>query len=371
MFEKLSVTDLTIQFDTRDGLIQPVDHVSFEIEQGQHVGLIGESGCGKTVTALSILGFERGVPGIVKGKIELNGQNILPDFSHFFDSKTEIAYEKKQNWRRWEKALSLSLSPFLGTVFSMIFQDGSKMLDPLFTIGKQLVEALKLSDEMKNKSKMDLKREACFWLNRLEMPEPEKTFSQYPHQLSGGMIQRVVIAMALASKPSLLIADEPTTALDVTVASKILRLLKALCTEEELTLLVISHNLAVIRELTQKVIVMYAGQIVEILPSHDLLPERIKHPYAKALLDAQISDLVIATNSLQAIPGEVPKPSEQIYGCRFHPRCFLVKEKQEQGMQDFADRCKTQPPSLSILEENQSVRCWAHTEVPVKETLQS
>jgi len=370
-FKQLTVKNLTVQFITENGLIQPVDSVSFDIKRGEHVGLIGESGGGKTVTALSLLGFERGKPGIVAGKIQLNGKNLLPDWNKLFgenNNKEEVARWKQKKWHKWQRELDLLVSPYRGTVISIAFQDTAKMLDPLFSIGKQLTEAVKLSDYTKKWSKADLRKKACDWLRQLEMPDPDEVFSQYPHQLSGGMLQRVILAIALASKPGLLIADEPTTAIDVTVGSKILLLLKKLCEEEELTLLVISHDLAAISKLTQKVIVMYAGQIVEVLSSEAISEvlsskaissEQIKHPYTQALIDAQITDKMIKSRKkLRAIDGEVPKPEEIIAGCRFHPRCPLMEAKEKVGDDGFVNLCKKEPPNLPPVEGGELVRCW-------------
>ena len=411
--QKLTVSNLKVQFATKNGLIKAVDGVSFCIRHGEHVGLIGESGSGKTVTTLSLLGFERGKPGIVAGEIELkvlkllfcvelkyqtdlDNEKISNELRQAFQNhkillsqhvvvsiqKTDSEWwiDDEDNNRRYivrkEGQLNIyklnisnllpnrksDMEPLRGVQISIAFQEPKTMLDPLFSIGQQLAEAIALSEP--NQSKAYYKQKEIEWLKRVEMKGPDQVVDQYPHQLSGGMLQRVVLAIALASKPGLLIVDEPTTSLDVTVGSKILLLLKELCQQEGLTLLVISHNLAVIRELAQRVLVMYAGQIVESLEFETLLSGRKflnpKHPYTQALMASQITeDLIERGQPLRAVEGEVPKPGEEISGCRFHPRCPLKKEKAEAGEFCFANRCENQPPDLRpVAGDSHMVQCW-------------
>lgn len=349
-FKELTISNLKVQFATRDWRLTAVDGISFCIRQGEHLGIIGESGSGKTVTALSLLGFERGKPGIVSGEIELNGSNLLPNWSHLFPHcKTEegIARQKQKQWRKWQRELSSRMKPVRGKRISIAFQEPKTMLDPLFTIGRQIAEAIELSGIFP--FCRDHKQEAIEWLKRVEIEKPEEVVNWYPHQLAGGMLQRVVLAIALASKPGLLIVDEPTTGLDVEVGDKILLLLKKLCDQEGLTLLVISHNLSVIRRLVRKVLVMYAGQIVEALAVEAL--ENAKHPYTQALMAAQIPEVMILRNTpLPVLEGEIPKPGAKIAGCRFHPRCPLLKKKEDSEEIDFVTRCRTQPPPLISVE---------------------
>ena len=300
-FEQLVVSNLSVEFARSQSKgsarepIKAVDDISFSFQRGEHVGLIGESGSGKTVTALSLLGLERGQPGIVAGTIEYNDRQLLPDWSSLFPGKNrdEIADQKRKHWRKWRRTLSKQLHysqqwPIRGAQIGIVFQNPLEMLDPLFSVGEQMVEAVSLSRVTNNR-----KQSAIEWLEKAQIDQPHKVIEQYPHQLSGGICQRVVIALALASQPNLLIVDEPTTALDVTIGSKILLLLRDLCQQEGLTLLVISHNIAVIRELTDKVVVMRKGKIVEILrfETRDNIKKLTPHhPYTQELTQSVISE---------------------------------------------------------------------------------
>jgi ABC-type dipeptide/oligopeptide/nickel transport system ATPase component len=293
-FEKLVVSNLSVEFSgslttaKTDRPKKAVDDISFCLQQGEHLGLIGESGSGKTVTALSLLGLERGRPGIVAGTIEYNDRQLLPDWSSLFPGKSshQIGNEKRKHWRKWRRTLAKRLHapgqwPIQGAQIGIVFQNPLEMLDPLFSIGQQMLEAIALSKQATDRQQL-----AVSWLEKVYIDQPDKVANLYPHQLSGGMCQRVVIALALASKPNLLIVDEPTTALDVTTGSKILLLLRDLCQQEGLTLLVISHNAALIRELTEKVVVIQRGQIIETLKFEMTGVRKVlksEHPYTREL----------------------------------------------------------------------------------------
>ena len=323
----LQVEDLHVDFTTHEGVVQAVRGVDFEINLGESVGVVGESGCGKSVTALSVM---RLVP-------RPNGQ---------------IGQGHIWLWRDEEKTDIVPLdfdSPAMrdirGKEIAMIFQDPMSSLNPSFTIGYQIMEAIELHQEV---SKDDARLRAIDALQSVSLPDASEAIDRYPHELSGGMRQRVMIAMAMACNPRLLIADEPTTALDVTVQAQILDLVGRYREQSEMAIMWITHNLGVVGELCEKVLVMYRGQIVE-YGSVSSLFEDPKHPYTQGLLSCFPQLGVDSKQELVPIPGGVPDPFEVVAGCAFAPRCPHASEQ-----------CQN-PPPLIRTGENQ-VRCWLYHE---------
>ncbi|MGQ9508340.1 MAG: ABC transporter ATP-binding protein [Thermodesulfobacteriota bacterium] len=288
----LSVKGLKTRFYTRGQTVYALDGVSFEIERGTTFGLVGETGCGKSVTALSILRLIPFPPGkIVQGEIIFRGKNLL-----------HLSEEEIRSIR--------------GKEISMIFQEPMTSLNPVFRIGDQIMEVIMLHQRV---GKREAYERAVEMLERVHMPEAHKVMRQFPHQLSGGMRQRAMIAMELSCRPYLLIADEPTTALDVTIQAQILRLLKEMKKTFDTSILLITHDLGIIAEMCDRVAVMYAGSLVEEASVEDIF-EDPKHPYTKGLWGA-IPRMEEEKETLAVIPGVVPDLSQPPVGCKFHPRC--------------------------------------------------
>ena len=291
----LKIQGLTTVFQVGDAFLKAVDGAGFSIGKGEIVGLVGESGCGKSITALSILGLVPSPGKIVGGEIVFDGQNLL-----------QISPRKLRKIR--------------GREISMIFQEPTASLNPVFTIENQIVEAIRAHGQI---SARQAREETLGLLRLVRLPDAEKKLNQYPHQLSGGMNQRVMIAIALACKPQLLIADEPTTALDVTIQAEILRLLLSLKAELGLSILLITHDLSIISGIADRVIVMYTGKVVEDADVASLFSEPA-HPYTRGLLGAipAVQEGKKGTGKkLKAIPGSVPEWYNLPPGCPFHPRC--------------------------------------------------
>ena len=288
----LAVRDLSIQFFTYQGVVQALENVNLTIQSGEIMGLVGETGCGKSVMARSVLRLIPDPPGkITGGEILFKGEDIL-----------------KAHWRR--------LREIRGNRISMIFQEPMSSLNPVFTVGNQMEEVIILHQEV-NRSRA---QEICIqMLQQVKMPDPERVLGKYPHELSGGMRQRVMIAMELSCRPDLLIADEPTTALDVTVQGQVLTILDDLVRRIAVSVLFISHDLGVIAQLCDRVSVMYAGKIVETASVRNLFAAPY-HPYTQGLLQA-IPSVDKDRDSLMVIPGVVPRLINPPGGCRFHPRC--------------------------------------------------
>jgi len=295
MSQLLEVNDLKTYFPTRGGLVRAVDGVSFHLDRGELLGLVGESGCGKSMTALSIMRLIAPPGKIVAGEITFDGRELL-------------------------KLSNREMRAVRGNDIAMIFQDPMTSLNPVFTVGEQIAEALRLHRRL---SRKDARQGAVAAMREVSIPDPEMRADDYPHQLSGGMRQRVMIAMALACDPELLIADEPTTALDVTIQAQILELLNNLRKTRELAILLITHDLGVVAEVADRVAVMYTGRIVEQSPVEELFA-RPKHPYTEGLLRSvpklTMKD-VAKSERLQTIEGVVPKPTALPPGCHFEPRC--------------------------------------------------
>ena len=291
----LTVTDLVTQFDTEDGRVTAVDGVSFDVMPGETLGIVGESGSGKSVTALSVIRLIQTPPGrIAGGRVTFKGRDLLGLPDH-------------------------EMREIRGNEISMIFQEPMTSLNPLFTVGDQIMEAILLHQD---RDKQRARERAVEMLRKVGIPSPEKRVDQYPHQMSGGMRQRVMIAMALACNPSLLIADEPTTALDVTIQAQILDLIGKLKQDTGASVMLITHDLGVIAETADRVIVMYAGQIVE-TGDVDTIFDRPMHPYTSGLLQS-IPRLTEDKDRLHSIEGIVPSPFDMPKGCRFAPRCPLA-----------------------------------------------
>lgn len=324
----LKVTNLQTAFKTDQGMNVTVEDVSFSVDKAETVAIVGESGSGKSVTALSILKLlgKRGF--ITGGSVRFDG--------------LELTTASKQQ-----------IQAMRGNDISMVFQEPMSALNPVLKIGFQLVEVIRLHTTL---DRQQAKRHAVEMLKKVGLPDPERVMGAYPFALSGGMRQRVMIAMALACRPKLLIADEPTTALDVTVQAQIMRLLKELCAEAGSSILLITHDLGVVAEMADRVIVMYAGHVVEEGHVFDIF-ERPKHPYTKALLEA-VPELDINNHQLHAIPGSVPAHYQHINGCRFANRCSYAKA-----------HCFTQTPELVEVDHltGQQSRCFEWRELLVEE----
>lgn len=314
----LDVKGLRTCFYGDDGAVPAVDGVSFSISRGQTLGIVGESGCGKSVTALSIMRLVPFPPGrIVAGEIVFDGDDILRK------SRAEMRRIRGNN-------------------ISMIFQEPMTSLNPVFTVGEQISESIMLHERL---GKAEARDRAIEMLHRVGIPSPEKRIDEYPHQMSGGMRQRVMIAMALSCDPKLLIADEPTTALDVTIQAQILRLMLRLKEHLGTAIMLITHDLGVIAQTADKVAVMYAGRIVEMADVSTLF-QRPCHPYTIGLLGS-IPLLNESRERLHTIPGAVPDLTELPPGCRFHPRCGAAK-----------DICKESDPPLVDLDGGHWACCW-------------
>lgn len=321
MEQLLDVKHLETGMKKKDKWIQLTRDISFEVREGETVGIVGESGCGKSLTALSVIRLlARGIQ-IKKGSILFQGKNLV----EFSDNE---------------------MDEIRGNQISMIFQDTLSSLNPVLTIGNQLMEGIKLHRKPSDK-KEEIRKNAVDLLKKVGLPRAEKIMKEYPFQLSGGMRQRAMIAMALSSRPKLLIADEPTTALDVTIQAQIVELLRELRKENKMSMLLISHDIGLVAELADRVIVMYAGEIVEEAEVYELF-DHPKHPYTKALLSAVPSILNDKSKKLSSIPGSVPQDYDGITGCRFYPRCPYAFE-----------RCKNEHPELTGINGEHKVRCFA------------
>lgn len=312
----LSVRDLSTSFFSEKGEVKAVDHVSFDVPHGSIVGLVGESGCGKSMTARSIMKLLKYPGKIVGGEILLEGRNLVP---------------------LSERDMSL----IRGEEIAMIFQEPMTSLNPVVPVGKQVQEAILQHRKI---SREEAKKKVLHMLEMVGISEPEKRYRCYPHELSGGLRQRVMIAMAMICRPKLLIADEPTTALDVTVEAQILELLRELRDTIGTSIILISHNLGVIAQLCDYVYVMYAGQVVECAPVLELF-DHPSHPYTRGLMDS-VRSLRRGDERLSTIPGVVPNLLRLPQGCRFAPRCPMAGEG-----------CRSFPPELKAVSAGHLVRC--------------
>ena len=320
---ELLVKNLKVSFATSKKELIAVRGISYQLNQGEILALVGESGCGKTVSALSILRLIQEPPGkIVSGEILFAGKDLLK-------------LKKKELQDRRGKGIA------------MIFQDPMTSLNPVLTIGEQIIETLLRHTSLSRKKA----REKSFrLLEQVEIPSPEQKLDQYPHQLSGGMRQRVMIAMALSCSPRILIADEPTTALDVLIQAQILSLLKKIKNDTQMSILLITHDFGVVAEVAERVMVMYAGEIVESGSVNDLFRSPL-HPYTIGLMESipTLETTQQKLSKLKEISGTVPSLSQVPFGCPFHPRCSAAET-----------RCKTDKPKLKKISQTHSVSCWLH-----------
>ena len=314
----LEVKDLCVEFRTAEGTVQAVDHLSYVLHKGEKLGIVGESGSGKSVSSLGMMQLIPNPPGqITGGEILYNGRDLV-------------------------KTPEREMQKIRGNEISMIFQEPMTSLNPIIKCGKQIAESLRLHRGMKKKEAME---EAVRMMKAVGIANPEVRAHEYPHQMSGGMRQRVMIAMALACQPQILIADEPTTALDVTIQAQILDLIREMNEELHSSVLFITHDLGVVSELCDTFIVMYTGHIEEQAPAGELFRDP-KHPYTIGLLNA-IPVITKDRKPLSTIEGMVPNPTERITGCSFWPRCPHAEE-----------RCRTASPPMKQLSEGRQVRCW-------------
>ncbi|MDD2282766.1 MAG: ABC transporter ATP-binding protein [Eubacteriales bacterium] len=320
----LAVEDLQVEFKTSEGTATVVDGVSFSVNKGETLGIVGESGCGKSVTSLSIMRLLPTPPGnIAGGRIVFQGQNLLDLSEH-------------------------EMCGIRGHDISMIFQEPMTSLNPVYTIGQQISEAIRAHKKI---SAREARSQTVKMLEMVGIPEPAQRVSNYPHQLSGGMRQRAMIAMALSLTPKLLIADEPTTALDVTIQAQILELMRRIKEEMDMAIILITHDLGVIAEVTKRVMVMYAGTVVEEALVDDLFLKPY-HPYTEGLL-ASIPQLNSSQERLHVIEGMVPHALQRPRGCRFAPRCPYAEEI-----------CQRTEPALLAMGGGRSVRCWKYKNSP-------
>ena len=318
----LEIKDLCVEFKTMAGTVHAVDHLSYTLHRGEKLGIVGESGSGKSVSSLAMMQLIPNPPGkVTGGQILYNGKDLV-----------KLSEREMQKIR--------------GNEISMIFQEPMTSLNPIIRCGKQIAESLRLHRGMKKKEAME---EAIKMMQAVGIANPQARAYEYPHQMSGGMRQRVMIAMALACQPQILIADEPTTALDVTIQAQILDLIRDLNQEMNTSVVFITHDLGVVSELCDTVIVMYNGHIVEKAPTTDIFREPL-HPYTQGLLSA-IPRITKERKPLSTIEGMVPNPVERIKGCRFWPRCPKA-----------CDRCRKEEPSVFSVGENRQVRCWLYAQ---------
>jgi oligopeptide/dipeptide ABC transporter ATP-binding protein len=313
----LEVSQVHTSIPTSRGVVRAVDGVSFEVRSGEILGIVGESGCGKSMIALSIMRLVPPPGRIVRGRIVFKGTNVLD-----LDERT--------------------MRTIRGRQISMVFQEPLMSLNPILSCGAQICEVLMIHQNLPRRTAW---RRAVATLEEVGIPSPEERARQYPHQLSGGMQQRVMIAMALACRPSLLIADEPTTALDVTIQAQILSLLKEMKKRLRMSCIMITHDFGVVADIAERIVVLYAGRVVEQARTVDLF-EHPLHPYTKGLLQS-IPTLDESGDRLRAIPGAVPNGVSLPKGCHFHPRCSHC-----------IPVCREREPELHEVAHERSVRCW-------------
>lgn len=331
----IEVKNLRTHFFTDEGTVKAVDDVSFTIPKGKTLGLVGESGSGKSVTAFSLIRLISSPGRIVEGSVKL----------HNDDGTVELTTLAESEMRKLR-----------GNTIAMIFQEPMTSLNPVFTVGSQIMEAIRLHQKV---DKAEARNRAIEMLRKVKVPAPEQRIKEYPHQFSGGMRQRVMIAMALSCNPRLLIADEPTTALDVTIQAQILDLLRELQEETEMSILLITHDLGIIAEVASEVAVMYASKIVEQAPVAELF-NNPRHPYTHGLFGSKLTPATKRGERLVSIDGMVPSPLRFPSGCKFHPRCPYQQE-----------RCQTEEPQLREFAAGHIARCHFVEEIDYQEDLRT
>ena len=317
----INIKNLRVDFELRSGTVRAVRDVSLDINKGERLGIVGESGAGKSVLGFSIINLISKPGKITGGEIFFGGNDI-----------SKYSYDKMREIR--------------GNHISMIFQDPMMTLNPVLTVGTQMKETILAHTKMSDKEAEAICLEK---LRKVYIPSPEKRLDQYPHEFSGGMRQRIVIAISLLTNPKLIIADEPTTALDVTIQAEIMDLLLELCKTENMGLILITHDLAVVSEVTQRIAVLYAGKVVELGPTEQIISNP-QHPYTQGLIKA-LPQMAGGADRLNQIPGMMPSLREMPTGCPFEPRCEISKEK-----------CKTKIPTLTELETGTQVACFMREE---------
>jgi oligopeptide/dipeptide ABC transporter ATP-binding protein len=314
----VDIENLTVSFEQHDGTVQAVRGLTLHVNTGESVGIVGESGSGKSVTCLAVLRLLREPPArITAGRLTLAGIDMM------------------QADRR-------QIADMRGRVAAMIFQDPMTAFDPVFTVGHQIIETIRAHRDV---SKTDARAEAASLLRRVEIKNPESVLDSYPHQLSGGMLQRAMIAMALSCRPEILFADEPTTALDVTIQAQILQLIKDLQVEFGMGLIMVTHDLGVVAETVDRVVVMYGGRVMEEGPVQDIF-DTPAHPYTQALLHSMPGQTA-GRQRLIEIKGASPNPANPPAGCPFHPRCTQI-----------IDKCATETPAFVAVAPNRHAACW-------------
>lgn len=318
----LSVRDLVVEFPTRRGTLRALDKVTFDIAEGEVLGMVGESGAGKSLTGAAIIGLLEPPGRIAGGEVWLRGERI-----------DNLPREKMRRIR--------------GRRIGMVFQDPLTSLNPLYTVAEQLIETIRTHMDMSEK---EARARAVALLDRVGIPAAARRIDDYPHHFSGGMRQRVVIALALAAEPELVIADEPTTALDVSVQAQIIDVLKEICAERGASVMLITHDMGVIAETADRVAVLYAGRLAEIGPVRDVI-QKAEHPYTVGLMGS-IPTLTQNADRLTQIPGSMPRLNAIPQGCAFNPRCTRV-----------FDRCRTERPEMIDRGGRRAVSCWLYDRV--------
>lgn len=313
----LEIKNLSVEFKNGSGGIKVISDLNLSVGKNETLGIVGESGSGKSVTSLSIMRLHNPKSTVVKGKIDLDGTDLLT-----------LSEKEMQQVR--------------GNKIAMIFQEPMTSLNPIHTCGKQIMEPILLHTKA---TKKEAKEKALKLLELCGIPDPEHRFNEYPHQLSGGMRQRIMIAIALACNPELLIADEPTTALDVTIQAQILQLMKDIKSKTNMSIIMITHDLGIVSDFCDRVAIMYTGEIVESAPVRTLFADPL-HPYTKGLINA-LPRLSTSVKRLEAIEGMVPDADKMLKGCHFNDRCKFATE-----------RCKKEHPDLQTLEDGRCVRCF-------------
>ncbi|HTG01754.1 MAG TPA: ABC transporter ATP-binding protein [Nitrospirota bacterium] len=360
----LTVEGLRTYFYSRSrrAFIRSVDGVNIGIAKGETLGVVGESGSGKSITALSVMGLVSGGPGVISGRILYanNGtqHDLLGELGRYavIEKQDGLIVEVKKNVAAWERRIEEIMAGIRGREIAMIFQNPKSSLNPFITIGRQITESIRLHTGVKNEK--EAKDRALSWLDRVKIDSPRLRFDNHPYGLSGGMCQRVMVAMALASEPSLLIADEPTTGLDATIQAKIVDLLAQLKSELGTAIMLISHDIGIIGRLADSVAVMYGGTVVESGPARDLLGRDAssKHPYTSALMASVPSEKNIRQKKvLRAIEGDVLDTINIPAGCRFYERCT-------QTTAAIREKCSEREPDLREIAPRHRVRCWLYFE---------